>query len=578
MADASLEICLDDFARRVSLRAANLMWFLGAGASAAAGVPTAGDMVWEFKQRLFMSQRRVSRESVADLSSPAIREQLEAHIKSAGNLPAAGSPEEYAALFEAVYPAEADRRTYLDAKMMGASPSFGHLALATLMKADLCRIVWTTNFDPLVADACAVVLGGTGRLGTVSLDAPGLASTLFADSRWPVEVKLHGDFRSRRLKNTDDELRAADADLRQQLVDSCRRYGLVVAGYSGRDDCVMDALEEAVKGKGAFPQGLFWLHRGDSAPLPRVVQLIHKARASAVEAGIVEIQNFDETMRDLVRLVDGLDATVLEQFAQDRRRWTPAPVPSGRKGWPLVRLNGLPVVESPTVCRRIVCSVGGYREIREAVDRAGVDFVFARVSSGVLAFGADSDVRKALEPHGITEFDLHTIDPRRLRNDSGERGLLRDALTRGLARERALIAVRRRAVDHFRPSDPDDGRWAELRRLVGATSGTVRGESSLRWYEGIATQLDWANDQLWVLLEPRTVFEGLTDSNRAAATDFARERSVKRYNRQLNDLVNFWAATIADGGSDVRALGIGDGVDALFRLSDKTAYSRRVQA
>jgi NAD-dependent SIR2 family protein deacetylase len=37
----------DDFARRFKMRAGNLMWLLGAGASAAAGVPTASDMVWD---------------------------------------------------------------------------------------------------------------------------------------------------------------------------------------------------------------------------------------------------------------------------------------------------------------------------------------------------------------------------------------------------------------------------------------------------------------------------------------------------------------------------------------------------
>lgn len=65
----------DDFARRFSMRAGNLMWLLGAGASASAGIPTAGDMVWAFKQQLFTSQRRVSPKAVADLSSPAIRTQ-----------------------------------------------------------------------------------------------------------------------------------------------------------------------------------------------------------------------------------------------------------------------------------------------------------------------------------------------------------------------------------------------------------------------------------------------------------------------------------------------------------------------
>jgi hypothetical protein len=36
------------------------MWFLGSGASAAAGIPTALHMVWEIKQQLYISQRRVS--------------------------------------------------------------------------------------------------------------------------------------------------------------------------------------------------------------------------------------------------------------------------------------------------------------------------------------------------------------------------------------------------------------------------------------------------------------------------------------------------------------------------------------
>jgi len=35
------EIGADDFVRRFSLRARNLMWLLGAGASASAGIPTA---------------------------------------------------------------------------------------------------------------------------------------------------------------------------------------------------------------------------------------------------------------------------------------------------------------------------------------------------------------------------------------------------------------------------------------------------------------------------------------------------------------------------------------------------------
>ncbi len=152
-----LQIGADDFARRFSLRTKKLMWLLGAGASASAGLPTAMDMVWEFKQKLFVSQRKVSPQIVADLSNPTVRTQLQAHIDSQQRLPPSGAADEYAVLFEEVYPSEADRRVYLDAKIAGAKPSYGHLALATLMRAQCTRLVWTTNFDSLMADACAKI-------------------------------------------------------------------------------------------------------------------------------------------------------------------------------------------------------------------------------------------------------------------------------------------------------------------------------------------------------------------------------------------------------------------------------------
>lgn len=568
----------DDFSRRFSLRAHNLMWLLGAGASASAGIPTAGDMIWEFKQQLFISQRRVSPQAVADLSSPGVRTQLQAHIDSAGTYPPADDPEEYATLFESVYPVEMDRRTYMDSKVTGAKPSYGHLALATLMKEQHTRLVWTTNFDPLLADACAKVYGTTGQLTSATLDTPDLAAQCILEGRWPVEVKLHGDFRSRRLKNTSDDLRHQDARLRQILVDSCRRYGLVVIGYSGRDNSVMDTLEEVLRDSAGFPAGLFWLHRGERPPLPRVERLLLRASEAGAESALVVVENFDETLRDLIRLMKGVDTSFLDAFAKERRRWSGAPPPTGSRGWPVVRLNALPVTQAPTVCRRVVCEVDGYAEARAAAEQAGVDILIGRVKAGVLAFGRDTDVRAAFQLHNITEFDLHEIAATRLRYDSGERGLLRDALTRAISRQRGLDAIRRRAADLLSPVDPEQPAWRPLRDLVGSLTGTVRNYPELRWHEGIATRLDWADDRLWLLIEPRTVFYGLTPENRSAVTDFARERTVKRYNRQLSNLIGFWSGLLAGDGSDLRAFGLGDGVDAVFRLSSDIAFSHRVGA
>ena len=578
MGTKSPQIAADDFTRRFSLRAGNLMWLLGAGASASAGIPTAWDMVWEFKQLLFISQRRVSPQTVADLSNPAIRAQLQAHIDGSEQFPPSGTADEYAALFESVYPAEADRRAFLDAKTTGAKPSFGHLALATLMRAQLARLVWTTNFDPLVADACAKVFEATGPLTTVALDAPDLAVQVIGDGRWPVEIKLHGDFRSRRLKNTTDELRHQDARLRQVLVNSCRRFELVVVGYSGRDDSIMDALEEALTRPGAFPAGLFWLHRGDDPPLPRVGRLLARAAGMSVEAALVSVENFDEVLRDLIRPINEIDTKALDTFAAERRRWSAAPRPVGGGGWPVVRLNALPIIHAPSVCRLVVCQIGGHTEAREAVQQAQVNVLVARTKSGVLAYGADADVRTAFGAHGITDFGLHTIETKRLRYESGERGLLRKSLARSIVRHRGLNVIHRRSADLLTPTDPQDGAWMTLRSLVGALSGSVQDHLELSWREGISARLDWADDRLWLLIDPCTVFDGVTDDNKAFAADFARERTVRRYNRLLNDLIAFWASHLARDGDELRALGVGDGIDAVFRLSSDTGFSRRVRA
>ena len=570
-----LGIGADDFARRFSMRGSNLMWLLGAGASAAAGIPTAGDMIWEFKQILFVAQRRVSPKLVADLSSPAIRSQLQAHIDAIGGLPKPGTPEEYAALFEAAYSAESDRRIYLDSKLSGAKPSYGQIALATLMHAQLCRIVWTTNFDPLIADACAKVYNSTGRLTTAALDAPDLAKHCIDEGRWPVEIKLHGDFRSRRLKNTTDELRLQDRQLREVLIGSCLRSGLIVAGYSGRDASIMETLDAAVR-EGAFPAGLFWLHRGEDQPLPRVRDLLGKAVEVGIDAALVRIENFEEVMGDLIRLKPEIDTRVLQEFAFHRPRWSAAPTPVGRRGWPVVRLNGLPVVQMPSVCRRIVCSIGGHAEIKEAIDSSGVDVLAIRTKArGLLGFGSDGDMRAAFGKYDITDFDLQAIESKRLRYDSGERGLLRAALTRAITRKLGLTPVRRGSSDLLIPTDPANTMWAELKAQVTELGGLVPNHPELRWHEGIGIRLDWASSNLWLLFEPRTIFEGISDENRGAAADFARERAVKRYNRQLNSLIAFWADVLAANGSELRAFGTSDGVDALFRLSTNTAYSKR---
>jgi NAD-dependent SIR2 family protein deacetylase len=149
---------LPDFLRQYEIRSPNVMWFLGAGASAAAGIPTAFNMIWDFKRTLYCSAQRVPISSCSDLGNPALRAKLQQYFDTTGSFPPENADEEYSHYFKTTYQNEQDRRRYIDRLVASGSPSFGHLALAALMRLDKARLVWTTNFDRMVEDGAVEVL------------------------------------------------------------------------------------------------------------------------------------------------------------------------------------------------------------------------------------------------------------------------------------------------------------------------------------------------------------------------------------------------------------------------------------
>lgn len=570
---------LSEFLRLYPMRAPQMMWFLGAGASAAAGIPTAYHMIWEFKRSLYCSGNRVSLSACADLSNDMVRTRIQRFCNSLPGAPAQDSNEEYSYYFEAAYRHEADRRKYIDRSVSRGKPSFGHLALATMFKIDFARAAWTTNFDRVVEDAVANVMGSSAKLVTAAMGEPKVAREAMTEGRWPLLVKLHGDFHSRRLKNTADELLAQDSDLRKCLVEACVRQGLAVVGYSGRDTSVMDALEQAIERGAGFPSGLFWFHRPDSPVLPRVADLILKASAAGVDAHLITNDNFDELMGDVLALIPDVPPEVTMLLASRRTRVSNAPVPPPPGGWPVIRLNAFPVTSFPSVCRLVQCKIGGFTEVREAVKSAGVNVLAGRRQMGVIAFGRDEDVRTAFRTFDITAFDLHSIEPRRLRYDSAELGLLYDSLCAGLSRQRPIKVCRRwsswvLAVDHERLADRA---YDSLKAAIGTLAGVVP-QTPLTWTEACRVRLEYRLDRLWLLAEP-TIWYGETIDAAAVriAKEFVRNRLAARYNMAWHRILDGWGSVVVGDGdvAEIRALGTGEGVDAVFRISKKPAFSWR---
>ena len=533
-----------EFLRLYPLRAPGLMWFLGAGASAAAGVPTASDLIWDFKRRIYSSRERIPLSSCSDLADPHLRDRLQAFFDADPRFPSEGHAEEYSAYFEVAFPDEGDRRKFLDDALQGASPSFGHLALAALLKLDKARAVWTTNFDTMVEDAVSIIFGTTSALTVADLERHTAARDAIREQRFPMLSKIHGDFRSRRLKNTTTELRNQDSQLRSALVTACKEGGVAVIGYSGRDESVMDALDEAIADGQGFPQGLYWFRRPGEGSATRVVDLIERARGLGIPSAFIEVPTFDEAIGDLLDQIGSLPADIEAALSPAKPRISDAPIREPGSGWPVIRFNAVPLLSVPSTCRRVVCKIGGARDVKDAIKKSGVQAIAARRQVGVIAFGRDAEIRRAFDPFGITHFDLHSIAPHRLGYESAEQGLFYEALAAGLTRALPLLSRRTRRgwVLMCDPDRASDAALQPIRDALKSITGTIP-KTNLQWTEGIRIRLEQVRGQLWLVFVPIVWTDPISDGSDefdrllSAQRDFQRERSARRYNPQASDLI-----------------------------------------
>ncbi|MBI1235537.1 MAG: SIR2 family protein [Alphaproteobacteria bacterium] len=567
------------FLRKLEQRAGGLMWFLGAGASRAAGIKTAADMIWDFKTRLYRSAKNVPASTVADVGDEYIRRKLQSHFDAQDGFPEADSEQEYSYYFEATYPEAKDRNLYIKEALKGAKPSYGHSALAQLIKRDLVRVVWTTNFDRLVEDAAAAAYETTSILTVGDLCEPAKVQRAYSEQNWPICAKLHGDFHSQSLKNTESELATQDEAMRRVFVDTCKNQGLILVGYSGRDASILAAIREAIDGGNGFPNGLFWFVRPQDKPYEAVSALIRDARGSGIDAAFVQTGSFDEFLSDVVRYLPSTEDVPIK--LDDKRKLRPRAIDlSNRSGSvPFVRSNAIPIVEYPKTARLVDCKIGGLKEVREAIRSAGSELVASRIRQGVLAFGDDVEIKRVFAAHNIRGLDMHSIAPERLVFESGERSLLRDALFLGLAKHSGLDLVQRGPRSLFRA---DAGEFKlgskKLTRAAGAVSGRTGG-GNVTWAECCELRFDFRLDRLWVLLNPTIVLDleeaEVTEAQAEEAKQFARERRVQRYNKQVDAMLSGWCEAIFGPGNEALDIGIdgGTGIGARFEVMPVTGFS-----
>jgi len=277
----------------------NYALFLGAGASWNSGVKTADELVEVWRYR-FYKQRRIT----TKYSDWLVKQDWY------------GSDEEYSYLFSHLYDEAAQRRDYIGRLLEGSYPNWGYVYLASLLQARIFNTVFTTNFDDLINEACYLYTDNVRPI-VCAHEAEALNIRLAAAR--PQIIKLHGDFLyDSILKNSESETERLTENMEAKFAQFGQEYGLVVVGYGGRDNSVMDILEHLLIDKNCFKYGIYWCMRSGDKPRKKVAKLLEKDKVHAVD-----IIGFDELMamiRDKAGL--SLPATVANpmKVAEQRSR------------------------------------------------------------------------------------------------------------------------------------------------------------------------------------------------------------------------------------------------------------------
>lgn len=550
-----------DFARLALIRRGQLAWFLGAGASASAGVPTAAHMIAEFKASLYASAQKLDRSDL-DADDPLWIERIDRYFDGANGFPATGDPREYEAAFTQMYPMAEDRRRYIATVAELGTPSFGQRILGAFLAMGHVPEVFTTNFDSLIEQSTSAAnqlldVAERHQLRVSALTNSDIAQRSLTQSDWPLLVKLHGDYLSDSIKNTAAELQSQNDVLRVVLTESVRRFGLVVAGYSGRDGSVMDALEEGLRAPHPYPNGLFWVLRSSSSLSSRVQTFIGAAEEAGVDTHVVVSETFDELLAEVARQAH-LPTVIATAFQANN---APSPVidvdlPSIEVAdFPVLRFNALPVVELPAQVVAASLSIEN-KALRDVLrqGRARVD----AISNGgeIVALGSDSDLRQAVgEALASTVLGVRAADPV---NDTVVRGLLSQALTRGLTRDRPFRSHFREGGHELYLSDPgrisnEDARkrveasLAPFRTVYGPDLyGTLPKFDGRRYAEGVRLRFEYRLEKWWLLFEPFTWVEPHPTRLRPdPVAPWIRERWFKRRNKEWAQMVAVWATAIA---------------------------------
>lgn len=311
---------------------------VGSGVSRSAGIPTGWEVTLDLIRQLAVA------------SGAPTPEDPEAWYRDKY-----GSSPDYSDIVEQLAATPAERQALLaphfepndEERAEGLkAPTAAHEAAAELAAAGAVRVLLTTNFDRLLEQA----LDAAGVPFDVWASPDAIAGGVPLSHGRVVVIKLHGDYRDTRLRNTMAELDSYDPGIDDLLDRVLDEFGLIICGWSGVWDA---ALRSALLRAPGRRYRTFWAAQGgrvdemaqdlidhrDATVVPIddadqffvAVRDKHDAlkdagrpHPSSVELAVAMVKRYLPDERDRIRLAD----TVMEEARRLHRRMAPDRYPA----------------------------------------------------------------------------------------------------------------------------------------------------------------------------------------------------------------------------------------------------------
>ncbi|MCR9314400.1 SIR2 family protein, partial [Vibrio alginolyticus] len=266
---------------RISDRIPNYSLLLGSGCSVTSDIGTGLDLVEQWKKEYF---------NLVFLDQDYSENKLKEHLTTQTSW--YKECNEYSSFFEKIYHLPVQRRKFIQSQVDGKIPSIGYAYLVSLCDKNnkYFDTIYTTNFDDLINDSFYQF--GQDRPILCAHDSS--VKSLSTHTERPKIIKLHGDYLYDDIKSTNNETVTLDKNTEAKFREFSKDFGLIVLGYAGNDDSVMNCIGNLLEDSEAdyFENGIYWCVRKNDKISDKLKILLNKSD----KVFLVEIEGFDEFM------------------------------------------------------------------------------------------------------------------------------------------------------------------------------------------------------------------------------------------------------------------------------------------